>query len=177
MVLLKQRLPIHDREKLVFEGEGQVEPALFYLLAQKFTVAIDEPERNLRVGSPASFNEWPDQGRGKGSRHSYADQPLDIAAAGAHQTWQIFVPAQDRGSFLVKSLPGRRRLDPSRTPLQKGDAERGLQFGDLLAECRLRHVDGTRRLRETPRFDNFHEIKELAVVHPPFLDRYPFYRC
>jgi hypothetical protein len=53
--------------------------------------------------------------------------------------------------------------------LQKRNAEGGLQFGNLLAERGLCHVDGSRGLRKAARLNNPNKIIKMAVMHPPVL--------
>ena len=54
--------------------------------------------------------------------------------------------------------------------MQERDAERSLQFSDLLAERGLGHVNGSCGLRKAACLDNSNKIIEMAVVHPPVLN-------
>src|SRR5277367_6586167 len=121
------------------------------------------------MGRPASFDERSNQGGGERRRHAQAHPPLDISRAGANQTQQISISAQDRRCFIVEFLPSGRRLDPTRVSLKKRNPEGSFQFRDLLAESRLRDVNGPRGLRKTARLDDSHKIIKMAVLHPPVL--------
>ncbi len=43
---------MHHRKELMLEGQGQIQTAFLDFLAEKFAIAVDEFQRDFRVGSP-----------------------------------------------------------------------------------------------------------------------------